>query len=164
MHFSLVMKLNDGTERKFPLRQSRTVIGRETRCHVRIALPNIAERHCEIVLDDGELKLSDLGSDLGTLVNGSPIRKTVLNPADELTVGPVTFHVRREMPAAPIASVESATVDGKAPLDEDYDSRDGRRVAATEIEVNLRDADPLAGERQSPATSSKSAAPRRTRK
>jgi len=98
MDFSLVMKLTDGTERTFPLRHEKTLIGRETRCHVRIALPNVAERHCEIVLDGGELTLSDLGSELGTLVNGEPVRQTVINPADELTVGPVTFRVRQEQP------------------------------------------------------------------
>jgi pSer/pThr/pTyr-binding forkhead associated (FHA) protein len=131
MHFSLVMKLTDGTERRFPLRESRTLIGRETRCHVRIALPNIAERHCEIILDNGELQLSDLGSELGTLVNGSPVKKAVLSPADELTVGPVTFHVLRDQPQA---DNRDATE-----IDEDQVSR--HPVAQAELEINVRAVD-----------------------
>lgn len=146
MHFSLVMKLNDGTERKFPLRQNKTLIGRETRCQVRIALPTVAERHCEIVLDNDELKLNDLGSELGTFVNGAPVKKTVIGPADELTVGPVTFHVECER------ATDANT--GERP------AHDVARHAASELEVNVnvRPSDRLAGNVSSPDHAGRGAA------
>jgi predicted component of type VI protein secretion system len=112
MRFSLVMKLSDGTERKFPLRDSRTVIGRETRCDVRIALPTVANRHCEIHFDSGELKLTDLGSPGGTLLNGNPVTNgAVLGPSDQVTIGPVTFRVESESPSDAAHDLDTAAAD-----------------------------------------------------
>lgn len=143
MDFSLVMKLTDGTERRFPLNKTRTLIGRETRCHVRIALPNVAEKHCEIVLDNGELQLSDLGSELGTLVNGSPVQKTVLDHADELTVGPVTFHVQRNQIAEANHPADQPASEEIAFAESDHDTTDARAAAHAEIEINAKSTDPL---------------------
>lgn len=147
MHFSLVMKLNDGTERKFPLGEKKTLIGRETRCQVRIALPTVADRHCEIVLDNGELVLSDLGSELGTFVNGTPVRKAVIGPADEVTVGPVTFHLRHEQPADAAATQKAPH--NVVPADGHDEPNGARQQAESEIEVNVRSSDRLTA--QSPS-------------
>lgn len=94
------MKTAHGDERPFRVSE-RMTIGRETRCHVRIAVPSVANRHCELVVDDdGVLRLADLGSDRGTYHNGARVREAVLNHADTLTVGPVTFEVRIDEPAS----------------------------------------------------------------
>lgn len=90
----LVM-LTESGERPFPIRKPKTIIGREVASDLRIAVPSVAARHCELTLRDDELKLVDLGSDRGTLHNGQPVNEAVLSDTDELTVGPVTFHVRR---------------------------------------------------------------------
>lgn len=94
MSFWLVMRTSDGNERPFAVRESRTVIGRESRCDVRIAVPSVADRHCEIVLDGSHLTLKDLDSDGGTFVNGQRVRDARLGHADQLRIGPVTFEVR----------------------------------------------------------------------
>jgi len=92
-NISLVMKTATGEDRPFPIRKSRTVIGREAVTDVRIALPSVASRHCEIVLTEAGLRLNDLGSPEGTLHNGSRVSEAVLAHKDRVTVGPVTFVV-----------------------------------------------------------------------
>ena len=90
----LVMKTADGIDRPFQIEKPRTVIGRETRCDVRIPVSAVSKKHCEIRLRDGELSLTDLDSDSGTFHNGDRVEKAKLSNDDTLTVGPVTFVVR----------------------------------------------------------------------
>ncbi len=90
----LVMKTADGIDRPFQIEKPRTVIGRETRCDVRIPVSAVSKKHCEIRLHDGELSLTDLDSDSGTFHNGDRVNKAKLSNDDTLTVGPVTFVVR----------------------------------------------------------------------
>ncbi len=90
----LVMQTSGG-ERPFPIRKPRTIIGREASSDLRIAVPSVSLRHCELTYTDDELKLVDLGSDRGTFHNGNQVSEAVLADTDEVTVGPVTFHVRR---------------------------------------------------------------------
>jgi pSer/pThr/pTyr-binding forkhead associated (FHA) protein len=94
MGIHLVITTTDGLERAFPVMSPRTVIGRETRCDLRVPLPTVAEHHCEIIVNGTLLELKDLGSDSGTFHNGDRVERAVLSHADRLTVGPVTFEVR----------------------------------------------------------------------
>jgi pSer/pThr/pTyr-binding forkhead associated (FHA) protein len=94
MSIWLVMRATDGNERSFPVQKPCTVIGRETTCDVRIPIPTVSQKHCQITLDDGELRLSDLNSDHGTYHNGSRVQNARLSHEDTLTIGPVTFKVR----------------------------------------------------------------------
>lgn len=94
MSIWLVMKTADGRERPFSIEKPKTIIGRETRCDVRIPISSVSNRHCELHLSDGELKLTDLNSDAGTFHNGNKINQAILTHNDTVTVGPVTFVVR----------------------------------------------------------------------
>ncbi|MBT8485436.1 MAG: FHA domain-containing protein [Phycisphaerae bacterium] len=102
MSYWLVMKTADAGERPFPISKERTVIGRGPRSDLRIAMPTVAQRHCELILRKDELQLTDLGSDEGTLRNGHRVEHAKLGHSDQLTVGPITFEVRvtRESPGA----------------------------------------------------------------
>ncbi len=94
MNLCLAMPTADGGERVFHLTRERTVVGRDTRCDLRVPVPSVALRHCEIVTDGNTLRISDLGSEAGTLHNGARITTAVLAPDDQITIGPVTFVVR----------------------------------------------------------------------
>ncbi|MHC4219017.1 MAG: FHA domain-containing protein [Planctomycetota bacterium] len=96
MKMCLSMETADGESRSFPLDQARLVLGRDTRCDLRIAVPSVSMRHCEIVKDGNTLHLKDLGSDGGTFHNGIRVLKAELAPQDRVTIGPVTFVVRPE--------------------------------------------------------------------
>jgi pSer/pThr/pTyr-binding forkhead associated (FHA) protein len=107
MKMCLAMQTVDGGERCFPISQSRLVLGRDSRCDLRIAVPSVSEHHCEIIQEDEALFISDLGSTTGTFHNGIRILKAELAPHDQVTVGPVTFVIRPEWPAeSPTAVAE----------------------------------------------------------
>ena len=90
----LIMKSATGRERPFPIEKPRTVIGSEPSSDVRIPIRTVAPRHCEITVKDEQLRLTDLGSEPGTLHNGHRVKDAILSEDDELTVGPVTFSIR----------------------------------------------------------------------
>jgi len=89
----LVMQSDGASDRVFALREGRTTIGRDGRCDVRIPLPRISPRHCEIVLENQRATLFSRDEDLGTLLNGKIIREAPLAHDDEVSIGPVTFRV-----------------------------------------------------------------------
>ncbi len=90
----LIIRTRDGGERVFALDDRRMVIGRETRCDLRVPLPSVSMKHCEIVFDGRVLELKDLGSASGTYHNGDRVERAVLSDSDRFSVGSVTFHVR----------------------------------------------------------------------
>lgn len=106
----LVMETPSGDGRPFPIAKERTVIGQAAATDVRIPIPSVAPRHCEIVYDGQELRLNDFGSIRGTLHNGVRVQEAVLGHADRVTVGPVTFRVRvqQEDGAGPLAEIKIA--------------------------------------------------------
>ena len=116
MKLCLAMVTADGGERRFPIPPGQMVLGRDTRCDLRVSLPQIAERHCEVVADDGVLRVKDLGSESGTFHNGARVREALLAPEDELTIGPVTFVVRRDSGGAPsVAEVKPPRPQARSP-------------------------------------------------
>ena len=91
----LAMKTADGDERSFPITKRRTIIGRDTRCDLRIAVPTVAEKHCEILLNGDVAEVHDLDSYTGTFRNGDRVDRAILDVNDRLTIGPATFVLRR---------------------------------------------------------------------
>jgi len=71
-----------------------TLIGSGRGCDVRLKSDDIAAAHCIISLDSGTLRLRDLGSRIGTLINGQRARTAVLADGDELQLG--RHHLRIE--------------------------------------------------------------------
>ncbi len=94
MEANLVMVKADGTSKEIPIDRDVFVVGRDDGARLRIPLPSVSRRHCEIVKDDGELLVSDKGSSNGTYVNGKRVKETELAPGDLLCIGPIVFVVR----------------------------------------------------------------------
>jgi pSer/pThr/pTyr-binding forkhead associated (FHA) protein len=94
MSYWLVMQANDGRERPFPVRKHTTVIGRETTCDLRVPVSTVSQKHCQISLEEGRLRIVDLKSEAGTFHNGQRVEDATLKHEDTLTIGPVRFVVR----------------------------------------------------------------------
>lgn len=95
MDATLVMVKEDGSSKEIPLDRDSIVIGRDEGARLRIPLPSVSRRHCELLMSkDDELVVKDLGSSNGTFVNGKKVRHQELSPGDLLAVGPVVFVVR----------------------------------------------------------------------
>lgn len=70
-----------------------TVIGRDPkRCDLILVSPSVSSRHCQIVVDDDECSLTDLGSSNGTFVNGERLSgPRLLRQGDLITIGRYVF-------------------------------------------------------------------------
>ena len=76
------------------IKRSRTVFGRQTDCHIRIPANDVSRNHCEVVVEDGEISIADMGSRNGTFVNKEKVSKRDLEPGDIITIGPGVFVVQ----------------------------------------------------------------------
>jgi pSer/pThr/pTyr-binding forkhead associated (FHA) protein len=94
MQVVLVMFRADGERRSFSLPRTVTVIGRREDCDLRIPLGDVSRKHCRFIADNDVLKVEDLGSSNGTFHNGVRIQEAVINPGDNVQVGPVSFVVQ----------------------------------------------------------------------
>ena len=72
---------------EFPLKAEQNVIGRTSRCDVRIKHPGISAEHAVIRVLPGSATLEDLGSTNGTRVNGKKIELHTLRHGDQIGVG-----------------------------------------------------------------------------
>jgi pSer/pThr/pTyr-binding forkhead associated (FHA) protein len=114
MKICLAMETAEGGERCFSISQDRLVIGRDPRCDLRVAVPSVDMRHCEILTEGNVLCVSDLGSATGTFHNGIRILKSELAPHDRVTIGPVTFVVRPETPTDTLAAMAEVKPEPRA--------------------------------------------------
>ncbi len=75
------------TNQSYPFKDS-IVLGSSASCDVQLDEPGVSGRHAEIRLVDGKsLLLKDLGSATGTLLNGEPVKETLLGSGDEIRIG-----------------------------------------------------------------------------
>lgn len=78
------------------LDKSRLIIGRELDCGLRLSDARCSRHHAALLCDDFAIRVRDLGSTNGTLVNGQKIETaTVLNENDEITIGDTKLLIRR---------------------------------------------------------------------
>jgi predicted component of type VI protein secretion system len=97
-----------------------TVIGRESDCHIRLQSDDVSRRHCELRKTDAGVVVCDLGSRNGTFVNELQIEsEVVLNPGDQLRVGPMILQVPGKAPAGGSAGTRAQTA--TVPVDETSD-------------------------------------------
>ena len=110
------------------LRDGEQIIGREATCHIRLPDVSVSRTHAKIVLKDGKVTLTDLGSSNGTLVNGRPITRP-----RELTLGDVLVFadvvqlklVESVPPAETMFSQNGSSIESSSvTLDELFDTAD----------------------------------------
>jgi TonB family protein len=81
-------------------------IGRLESSHLRLDDASIARMHAVIEMSGSDVRVVDLGSSTGTLLNGRRIEKhAVLGNGDELQVGP--YRVQAELVSAPAAATSA---------------------------------------------------------
>ncbi|HEX6564630.1 MAG TPA: FHA domain-containing protein [Chthoniobacterales bacterium] len=90
--------------------EESVTIGRSTEADLVLSHPEVSRRHCRIFVQDGVFLIEDLGSQRGTVVNGSPITGQVqLTSGDQITLGPVVIGFGKG-PAGQAPSVGEAQV------------------------------------------------------
>ena len=83
-------------QRKIVLDKLPVMIGQGPESSVRLDDHWVSRHHCEINAVRGTLVVRDLGSMLGTFVNGLNVTTALLMPGDKLTVGITSFMVDYE--------------------------------------------------------------------
>lgn len=92
MNANLVLLRKNGSHKAFPLPSAVTVIGRRDDCDLRIPLPMVSRRHCQLRLSQDSVELRDLESRCGTFVNDRRVEGAIaLKAGDYLRIGPLTF-------------------------------------------------------------------------
>jgi pSer/pThr/pTyr-binding forkhead associated (FHA) protein len=83
----LIMSLDNAVIREVPLDKERLTIGRKPHNDIQIDNLAVSGEHALIVTLLNDSFLEDLGSTNGTLVNGNPIKKHILQNNDVIEVG-----------------------------------------------------------------------------
>lgn len=94
MDANLVLLSKNGSQKVFALPKPVMVLGRRHDCDLRIPLPIVSRRHCQLSANAQTIKLRDLGSRAGTFVNNKqlePEKDIPLKPGDYIRIGPLTF-------------------------------------------------------------------------
>jgi hypothetical protein len=92
MKANLVLLKKNGSHKAFALAGGATVLGRRDDCDLRIPLPTVSRRHCEVSLNARAVELRDLDSRGGTFVNGRRVDGlTPLKAGDYIRIGPLIF-------------------------------------------------------------------------
>jgi pSer/pThr/pTyr-binding forkhead associated (FHA) protein len=94
MNANLVLLNKGGSHKTFALPNPVTILGRRHDCDLRIPLPMVSRRHCQLSENGASLKLRDLGSRSGTFVNDKRVqaeKDIPVKPGDYIRIGPLTF-------------------------------------------------------------------------
>ncbi len=86
---SIVIEEADRGKRIVHLNQAETVIGRAPDCDVVLDESYISRHHAKITLESGKYYIEDLGSRIGTTLNGAQAARKELAFGDEISLGEI---------------------------------------------------------------------------
>src|SRR6516164_8421029 len=119
MDFELVVVQGRSATNTIKLNDGITIVGRHNDCQLRIKSSQVSRKHCELFEKKGMLLVKDLGSANGTLVNGKKVEgQRVLEPGDELTIGPILLRVAKVGAAAGAAPAAASGKPGDTAVGE----------------------------------------------
>ncbi|HUO43915.1 MAG TPA: FHA domain-containing protein [Burkholderiales bacterium] len=87
----LIMSLDNAVIREVPLDKERVTIGRKAHNDIQVDNLAVSGEHAVIVTILNDSFLEDLGSTNGTLVNGNPVKKHILQTNDVIEIGKYKF-------------------------------------------------------------------------
>lgn len=104
----LILSLDGSVIREIPLDKERVTIGRKAQNDIPIENLAVSGEHACIVTILKDSFLEDLGSTNGTLVNGNPVKKHILQNNDVIEIGKykLKYMVEAAMPPVPEAPAE----------------------------------------------------------
>ncbi|HEX8791432.1 MAG TPA: sigma 54-interacting transcriptional regulator [Polyangiaceae bacterium] len=97
---TFVLRTGTGPELRLDETQPPTVlVGKSPACELRLDDPLVSRRHASIEIGPQSLRIRDLGSTNGTLVNGVRIVEAILRGGETIVVGTITLRVDVEATA-----------------------------------------------------------------
>ncbi|CAN5542913.1 hypothetical protein BH10PLA1_BH10PLA1_14570 [soil metagenome] len=114
------LEISEGTSRRrVPIGKKPITIGRHEDNQLIISDNRASRYHCVVEMTDKGLLLTDLNSRNGTLVNGAPVKKTLLNTRDVITIGQITIKVLLPEPEVEEAELEEVPDEPAEPVELD---------------------------------------------
>ncbi|MFN8015092.1 MAG: FHA domain-containing protein [Acidimicrobiia bacterium] len=77
------------------LKDGTTTFGRSPECNVFLDDITVSRNHCEFTLENGHVKVVDLGSTNGTYVSSNAVDKSDLEAGDTIQIGRYVFLLTR---------------------------------------------------------------------
>ncbi len=102
----LILSLEGSVIREIPLEKERVTIGRRAQNDIQIENLAVSSEHACIVTILNDSFLEDLGSTNGTLVNGNPVKKHILQNNDLIEIGKYKLKFINDGPVAAQTTVE----------------------------------------------------------
>lgn len=99
--FHYVLVGEEDPELNLKLNKATHVVGREDHCDLVIEDPRISRKHCLLEASEQIVKVKDLDSSNGTLVNGIKITDGYLHVGDQLSLGGYAVRLHKEQKRAP---------------------------------------------------------------
>jgi pSer/pThr/pTyr-binding forkhead associated (FHA) protein len=96
----LILSLDGSVIREVPLNKERITIGRKPQNDIQIENLAVSGEHARIMTILNDSFIEDLGSTNGTLVNGNPIKKYILQDNDVIEIGKYKLKYFAAAPAA----------------------------------------------------------------
>jgi len=75
--------------RQLPLKVGVNSIGRAPLNDVTLDDGSVSGSHCQLIVSDGRVRIRDVGSTNGTMVNGTPVTETEVQPGHRIQLGGV---------------------------------------------------------------------------
>ena len=88
---SLIVKVVGQPDSHFPIRKKEVVIGRGQATDLLLPNVSVSRKHARLTVEDGAVRVIDLQSSNGTLVNGKRVETWDLSNGDELRIGKFTL-------------------------------------------------------------------------
>src|SRR5688572_21886101 len=93
-----------------PIGEGETVLGRHPACTIQLDSNTVSRRHSQIINQNGQYFIEDMGSGNGTFVNGKQItQRTLLNHDDRIKLGPLLLRFQGDG-AAIMTQAERASI------------------------------------------------------
>ncbi len=125
--------------RAFALEEGQTLaIGRGPSSDTRLTDLKVSRTHCQVQVDGGHFRLTDLGSRRGTRVNGHLVLSADLKPGDVIRVGHTELRLELEGAAEATMEIEPPPAEPTpAPARTSSSKLLGTKIAAFEIQAKL---------------------------
>src|SRR5258705_6243835 len=80
------------------LKPGTNLLGRGFANDFKITDPSVSGSHCQIVVENGQIVIKDLGSTNGTYINRAPVKEAVLNGNQTVHLGSVEMAFYSDLP------------------------------------------------------------------